>query len=228
MPDSTNERCNERTLMKTPRIHITDRSFGTNVLMENQLPVRTLSGETGVDSHNEARSGIHSGLCGPSHAARRSTCPPLAKVRTILLPLDFTESARDAFCYALSLAKTWNASIVLLHVVDATYPGAFLRAPGRRGFKAKVYCRAREKLDAFAKAESHRSVPIRCVVRHGVPDYEILLLAETMDVDLIVLGRRRRSALSRLMLGSVTHDVIDAALCPVAVVPASRRRSADF
>ncbi|HEX5219054.1 MAG TPA: universal stress protein [Verrucomicrobiae bacterium] len=212
--------------MKTPRIHTTDRSLGTNVLMENQLPVRTPSGETGVNSHNEDRSGILSGLGAPSHAARRSTCPPPAKVRTILLPLDFTESARDAFGYALSVAKAWNASIVLLHVVDATYPGAFLHAPGRRGFKAKVDLRAREKLDTFVKAEAHRSVPIRCVVRHGVPDYEILRLAETMDIDLIVLGRRRRSALSRLMLGSVTHDVIDAAPCPVAIVPASRGRSA--
>ena len=206
--------------MKTPRIHKPDESFEKNVFIENQRPVRARFLEAGLDvnSRKEDRSEVH-----PStNAARRSACAPLTKVRTILLPLDLTESSGDAFDYAISLAKAWHASIVLLHVVDVMYPGAFLDTAWKRSFKTKVHRQAREKLDAFAKGASNRFVPIRSVVRHGVPDYEILRLAENLDADMIVLGRRRRGSLSRLVFGSVTHDVIDAAPCPVLVVPASR------
>ena len=79
---------------------------------------------------------------------------------------------------------------------------------------------AREKLDAVAESKSDRLVPIRHVVRHGVPEYEILRLAESMDVDLIVLGRPRRNPLSRLVFGGVNRDVVDVAPCPVVVIPA--------
>jgi len=75
-----------------------------------------------------------------------------------------------------------------------------------------------EKLDAVAESKSDRLVPISRVVGHGVPEYEILRLVESMDVDLIVLGRPPRNPLSRLVFGSVTRAVVDTAPCPVLVV----------
>jgi len=136
------------------------------------------------------------------------------------VPVDFTESSNKALDYALLLADCLRASIVLLHVVERKYAEGFLDTPAKRSVRAEADCWAREKLDAVTESKSDRLVPIRHVVRHGVPEYEILRLAESMDVNLIVLGRPPRNPLSRLVFGSVTRDVVDVAPCPVVVVPA--------
>jgi len=60
--------------------------------------------------------------------------------------------------------------------------------------------------------------PTACIVRNGLPEYEILRAAESLGAHLIVLGRRPRSAVHRWIFGSITHSVIDCASCPVLVV----------
>ena len=144
----------------------------------------------------------------------------MRKARTVLVPVDFTESSHRALDSALLLADCLRASIVLVHVVERTYAEGFLDTPAKRNVRMEAHRRTREKLDAVAKSKSDRLVPIRHVVRHGVPEYEILRLAESMNVDLIVLGRPPRNPLSRLVFGSVTRAVVDTAPCPVVVVPA--------
>ena len=106
----------------------------------------------------------------------------MRKAQTILVPVDFTESSHKALDYALPLAESLQASIVLLHVVDRIYAEGFLDTPAKRNVRTEAHRGAREKLDAGAKSKSDRLVPIRHVVRHGVPEYEILRLAESMDV----------------------------------------------
>lgn len=203
MPASTDELGHQRTPMKTMS------------LMENKRPIK---GELGIDSPVADRLELRR----PGHAARYSSRNSAPKARTILVPLDLTETSRTVLDYALWLAEDWNASIVLLHVVERMYAEAFLDTPAKCSLRTEVHRRAQEQLDALAKPKLRRFVPIRRVVRHGAPEYEILRLAEKMDADMIVLGRRRRNSLSRLILGSVTHDVVDAAPCPVVVVPAAR------
>ena len=118
------------------------------------------------------------------------------------------------------LADRLRASIVLVHVVERIYAEGFLDTPAKRNVRTEAHRRAREKLDAVAESKSDHLVPIRHVVRHGVPKYEILRLAESMDVDLIILGRPPRNPLSRLVFGSVSRALVDTAPCPVVVVPA--------
>jgi nucleotide-binding universal stress UspA family protein len=140
------------------------------------------------------------------------------KTRRILVPVDFTESSNRALDYALLFADCLGASIVLLHVVERIYAEGFLDTPAKHNVRMEAHRRAREKLNAVAESKSDRLVPIRHVVRHGVPEHEILWLVERVGVDLIVLGRPSRNSLSRLIFGSVTRAVVDTAPCPVLVV----------
>jgi len=52
----------------------------------------------------------------------------------------------------------------------------------------------------------------------GHPAEQIIHRAETDGVDLIILGRRGRSMISRMMLGSVSERALRYAHCPVMVV----------
>ena len=159
----------------------------------------------------------------PYHSRSAHASPGSATVRkagTILVPMDFTESSYKALDYAIPLAESLQASIVVLHVVDGMYAEGFLDTPAKRSVRTEAHRQAREKLDGVTESKSNRVVPIRRVVRHGVPAYEIPRFAESAGVDLIVLSRQRRHPLSRLIFGSVTRDVVDVVPCPVVVVPA--------
>lgn len=140
------------------------------------------------------------------------------KKRRVLVSVDFTESSHKVLDVALLLADCLRASIVLIHVVERIYGEGFLDTFAKRDVRLRAYRRAREKLIAVAESESDRLVPINRVVRHGVPEHEILRLAKSMDADLIVLGRPLRNPLSQLVFGSVTRTVVDAAPCPMLVV----------
>lgn len=52
---------------------------------------------------------------------------------------------------------------------------------------------------------------------HGDPTEKILATAESLDVDLIAMGARKRSAVRRAVFGSVSEEVILSANCPVLV-----------
>lgn len=137
---------------------------------------------------------------------------------TILVPVDFTAVSLKAMDHALTLAKRINASIVLLHVLDPFYTSAFMNLVTRQKVRREARGRALQMIQEFAAARMDRGVPIKCVVRDGVPEYEILRFAEAEDVDLIALGRRPRNPLSRLLVGSLNDDVADLSSCPVLIV----------
>lgn len=155
-----------------------------------------------------------------------SNGPSRPEIRTIVVPMDFTESSYKALDYALRLAKPLDASIALLHVVDSVYAGGF---PGRAKSAIRIGASedARRRFDALVKSKMDERVLIEPFVRHGVPEYEILRFAASTSANLIVIGRKLRSSVSRFVFGSVTRDVIDASYCPVLVVP-ERDGECDF
>jgi len=48
-----------------------------------------------------------------------------------------------------------------------------------------------------------------------------VLVAESVDADLVVVGSHGRSGIKAALLGSVSRHVVDRAVCPVVVVKAS-------
>jgi nucleotide-binding universal stress UspA family protein len=137
---------------------------------------------------------------------------------TIVVPIDFTEASFNGLDYALAMAKRSNSTIALVHIVQSGYGGSFVDANSQRKFRAKALRDARLRLNALANASKEPDMRIQCIVASGPAEYEILRIAEKINAALIVLGRQDRSPLSRLIFGSVTEDIIDAANCPVLVI----------
>jgi nucleotide-binding universal stress UspA family protein len=61
-------------------------------------------------------------------------------------------------------------------------------------------------------------VEVKTDMAVGHPAEQIIHRAETDGVDLIILGRRGRSRIARMMLGSVSERALRYAHCPVMVV----------
>ena len=140
---------------------------------------------------------------------------------TILVAVDFLPASLKAVEHAFAMAKRLHASILLLHVVDPIYTGGFVNLVTKQKVRREARRRALERITTLANSHIDAGVPVTCVVQDGLPEIEILRLAEKMSVNMIVLGRRPKNLLGRWILGSVSDDIIDLAPCPVVLVNSS-------
>jgi nucleotide-binding universal stress UspA family protein len=140
-------------------------------------------------------------------------------LKTILVPSDFSECSEEALRYGLELARRFNASLHLLHVVHdpMTQPWA------ADGFSMPLF----EVVEAWqkqAEARLRAAVPeadrdrVTIVSAVAMPYAEILAYAAANDVDLIVMGTHGRSGMSHMLLGSIAERVVRRAPCPVLTV----------
>ncbi|MDZ4169636.1 MAG: universal stress protein [Coriobacteriia bacterium] len=138
-------------------------------------------------------------------------------VDKILLATDGSEPAVMATQYAVTLAKTFNATIKAIFVddgaeslqlpeeseADDVWEGAH---PSVKGLGiAKVMC-------------ERNDIPVEIKIIHGGVAKRIVKTAEEMGADLIVLGDTGRTGLKRLGMGSISETVIRASSIPVFVV----------
>jgi nucleotide-binding universal stress UspA family protein len=137
----------------------------------------------------------------------------------ILVPTDFGAESNAALTAAASLARALGASIHLLHVVEE--PTLAIGTPDMYGIEA-----AKLQYDTVLEARSRLAeLSSRLVDLHvtsdvwtGRPAVAIARAAADMGAHLIVMGSHGRSAVGRLLIGSVADRVIRLAGCPVMAV----------
>ncbi|MBW4646115.1 MAG: universal stress protein [Goleter apudmare HA4340-LM2] len=152
----------------------------------------------------------------------------------ILVALDRSEMGKQVFAQALALAKLTGANLMLHHVLSAEEEGSpyvpvlssFDYYPGVSSPSFEYY---QKEWDAF-KNEGIKILQFFCAEANtaginaeftqslGDPGRLICNLARNWNADLIVMGRRGRSGLAELFLGSVSNYVLHHAPCSVQIV----------
>lgn len=142
---------------------------------------------------------------------------------TILHPTDFSEHSEFAFRVAAALARDYNARLILLHVLP---PPMVIYAGGP--VPAETWPSVDEARESLRNMEGRtHHVRVESLVMEGDPVDMILRAAEETHSDVIVMGTHGRSALTRLLMGSVAELVIRKAPCPVLTAkPATARMKA--
>lgn len=141
-------------------------------------------------------------------------------ISRILVPTDFSVHANAAFDYALELARTVNANISLLHVVDNLLQGGMWSdLIWSDEIDTADLAELQVKLVRDAEARLTHSVPrdaerVSTEVRRGDPTKEILEAARHHGADLIIMG-------THVVMGRVAEDVLRQAPCPVLMVRAA-------
>jgi len=137
----------------------------------------------------------------------------------ILCPTDFSDCALQAFHLACSLARFHGARLILAHVVDVEYGthsyGGMLVEVRSPNYPEQQFA----KLKALLPPDPE--VPVEHIQVEGRPAEAILQLAKETHCDLLVMGTHGLTGLQRLLLGSVTEQVLRQAPCPVLTVRAS-------
>ena len=145
------------------------------------------------------------------------------RIRTILVPTDFSESAARALSWARMLARALGARIVVLHVLD--FPLIWMPVGGLGSIPTPVPSAAADQLTAEARAiletiaQDAPEVTER-VLRTGHPREIILTAARELGADVIVMGTHGRRGVSDLFIGSVAEHVVRHSLVPVWTIRA--------
>lgn len=148
-------------------------------------------------------------------------------MNTVLVPVDFSETAPLVLGVAERLAKLTGSRVHLLHVVQplaevvAFEPGMVgaVAYPGEPPVDAQ-----RKRLETMAGGLADEGIDATASVVTGPVAEAVLEAADRESADWIVMGSHGHGALYHLLVGSATEAVLRRALCPVVVVPGTGRR----
>jgi len=140
-------------------------------------------------------------------------------IRRILLPTDYSACAEGAFTHAAYLADRYDAE---LHVLHVTEPEGSLMDSCFDDLRITPEDIAADlKLPLPERDDRPADEPVSLIEHEETgpdPAPVILRYAEEHDIDLIVMGTHGRRGIRRMMVGSVTEEVMRLSPCPVFTV----------
>jgi nucleotide-binding universal stress UspA family protein len=151
-------------------------------------------------------------------------------LKHMLVPLDGSELSEAALPWALKLLAP-DGKITLLSVLDVPefempllYDAPMLYRPkDYPQIAADAERNVRSYLSKLAaEIATDYSVNVDYEFETGDSALGIIKQAKAQHVDAIVMSTHGRSGLSRWLMGSVTHKVLNAIPCPVFVIPGTQ------
>ncbi|MEM3397176.1 MAG: universal stress protein [Thermoplasmata archaeon] len=163
-------------------------------------------------------------------------------VKTVVVPTDGSEDMEQVLSIAVDIARTMEAKIYGIYVVDLTPFIDFPEDEVVQSIKAKLYEEGWNALRTLEKFCKERGNEVEVLIEEGNPAEKIIKIAKKLKADLIVMGTRHSStdeflpsfttteklsgeiasigrALSRKLFGSTAEKVIEGAHCDVLAVP---------
>lgn len=148
--------------------------------------------------------------------------------KKILFCTDFSEDSHWAFTYALDLAKTYKANLLIFHVTpEPVHPEQLsLYLPPEKLEELKVS----QKKEVDQQLKNHyvkkmgRFKSYQISLKEGEPFLEIIHKAKKDSADLIVMGTHGRTGLDHVIFGSTAEKVVRKSPCPVLTIRYPKRR----
>jgi nucleotide-binding universal stress UspA family protein len=138
-----------------------------------------------------------------------------AHFRHMLVGYDRSPQSEKAVEVAFSLADCIDSTVLVFAVARPPEPATSVELEAVLDDAREHYQEGFKKI--LEKARAH-DLDVKTDMAVGHPGEQIIHRAEADGIDLIIVGRRGRSMLSRMMLGSVSERVLRYAHCPVMVV----------
>jgi len=153
---------------------------------------------------------------------------PFSKV---LVAIDGSISSMHTIDYAISIAMKNNSQLVILYVIDVYkypyLPSSIILAPT---FGSEKYLEERNeaeeqmnKIKEKYKQKTKNNIDskeLKTEIVEGAKSAATTIMeyAESENIDLIIIGSKGRTSFKKLLLGSVSSDIIKNAHCAVLVI----------
>jgi nucleotide-binding universal stress UspA family protein len=144
-------------------------------------------------------------------------------IRKIVVGADFSEATQPVVLAAIALARSFKASVDVVHVREPfAYPVTGGTIPSAQQ-KEVLFNWIDKALSDLGERFAEADIPCITTSLDGAPHIKLISHAEMTGADLIVVGTHGRGGLAHAVLGSVAERVVQKAHRPVLVVPLPRR-----
>jgi len=144
----------------------------------------------------------------------------MKRFEKILLAVDFSDYSEVACEYALTLAKSFNSSLQVLHVINEPVDlrGFYVPHISFEQLEQEIETGAVKMLETFCNENLKGFTAFTTAVVTGVPYEEIIRVAAEQESSLIIIGTHGRTGLDHLIFGSTAERVVRSAPCPVMTI----------
>lgn len=136
----------------------------------------------------------------------------------ILIPTDFSDNARQALNYALTLFGDHQPEVVLLNTWQIPHTGVGMLVSIEDILREEAE-RTMEELVAELKADTHANFPISGKVQPGALSDVVRSLLRSEPYDFVVMGTLGADDVKKKLMGSNTANVVRSSSVPVIIVP---------
>src|ERR1700684_61429 len=145
---------------------------------------------------------------------KNAMSPNTLQFKTIAVAIDLTESASTALRYAQLMARMYESTLVLIHVID---PLAYAFPNGA----PSLLSANRAAIAELKKMEEETvalGIPVHSVIESGIVCERILQTMSEHHADLLLLGTRAKTEAGRVALGTIARQLLARSRCPIMTV----------
>jgi nucleotide-binding universal stress UspA family protein len=140
--------------------------------------------------------------------------------KTILFATDFSESSDYAFGKALTLARKFNARLLILHVINEPVDlrGFYVPHISFDKLEEEIEEGAQKMMEKFCRTHIRDYDNFESIIVPGIPYDEVIKKAVAESADLIVMGTHGRTGLDHVLFGSTAEKVVRKSPVPVMTI----------
>lgn len=140
--------------------------------------------------------------------------------KTIIFATDFSESSDYASQYALSMAKKFDARLVIVHVINEPVDlrGFYVPHISFDKLEEEIEEGAQKMMEKFCRTHIRDYDNFETFIVPGVPYDEIIKKGEEVGADLIVMATHGRTGLDHVLFGSTAEKVVRKSSVPVMTI----------
>lgn len=164
-------------------------------------------------------------ISAPAGLIRLTSEDAMVALKNILVATDFSEPSGVALAYGRDLARSYNARLHVLNVVE----DVMMRYSPEIGYampqmQKDLEDSASRDLNKLITDDDRRTLQVEPTVMTAVNIADaIVRYAKDNAIDLIVTGTHGRGMVKHFLMGSVAERVVRSAPCPVLTVRANER-----
>ena len=149
-------------------------------------------------------------------------------MKKILVPCDFSDSAVQAFIFALQIVQQSKGEIILLHVIELPVLHITMLGPTlyfEENYLKDIKVSAEKNFKELKAKWTNDGIKVRSLIAQGPTTKTITRIAEENKVDLIVMGTQGATGFKEFLVGSNTEKVVRFSPLPVLAVRKSHELS---
>jgi nucleotide-binding universal stress UspA family protein len=139
----------------------------------------------------------------------------------LVVGIDLSQATETVVEKAAELARALSAKIWLLHVADPEpdFVGFDASPAYDRDVRSRTFHAEHSRLQAIANKLRLDGLDATALLVQGPTAATILQEAVKLAADMVIVGSHGRGAIHRLLVGSVSEEVLRKAGCPVLIIP---------